>query len=154
MREVDTQIHDPERLDRDVLQAVAVNYPLNLMLCLIHVVLNVFVLFIFPLYLLPRPGAAVWAVIAVSCTSNGLFSVLHEAIHRSLAPVARLSGIGLSLNDLLGRLLGICFGSPFDFIASAHITHHRINRTPYEHVEVCDDSMTPAEGRSFLVGYY
>jgi fatty acid desaturase len=148
------QIHHPERMDRDVLQAVAVNYPLNLIVCLIHVALNVFVLFIFPLYLLPRPGAAVWAVIAVSCSSNGLFSVLHEAIHRSLAPVARLPGIGLSLNDLLGRLVGICFGSPFDFVASAHMTHHRINRTPYEHVEVYDDAMTSAEGRSFVAGYY
>jgi fatty acid desaturase len=154
MMEVDVEVDHRERMDRDVLQAVSVNYPLNLIVCLIHVALNVFVLFVFPLYLLPQPGAAVWAVIAVSCSSNGLFSVLHEAIHRSLAPVARLPGIGLSLNDLLGRLVGICFGSPFEFVASAHLTHHSINRTPSEHVEVYDDSMTPAARRSFLAGYY
>jgi fatty acid desaturase len=154
MTQVDVQIQQPESIDRDVLAAVAVNYPLNLILCLIHVASNVFVLFVFPLYLLPRPGAAVWAVVAVSCSSNGLFSVLHEAIHRSLAPVARLPGIGLSLNDLLGRLVGICFGSPFDFVACAHLTHHQVNRTRYEHVEVYDDSLTASERRSFMVGYY
>jgi fatty acid desaturase len=154
MSDVQMQMHHPGRIDRDVAGAVAVNYPLNLTVCLIHVASNVFVLFIFPLYLLPRPGWAVWAVIAVSCSSNGLFSVLHEAIHHSLAPVARLPGIGLSLNDLLGRLVGICFGSPFDFVASAHLTHHRVNRTRYEHVEVHDDSMTPAEVRAFMAGYY
>lgn len=142
------------RADRDVLRAVAPNYPLNLLVCLAHVAANVFVLFVFPLYLLPRPGLAVLAVIAVSCLSNGLFSVLHEAIHRSLAPAGRLPGIRRSPNDLLGRLIGICFGSPFDFVASAHITHHSVNRTPSEHLEVYDGTLTSRQRRSFLLGYY
>ena len=137
-----------------VVRAVAVNYPLNYALCVVHLALNVFVLFLFPLLLLPNPGAAVWIVVVISCTSNGLFSVLHEAIHRSLAPTARLSLIGISLNDLLGRVVGICFGSPFDFIATAHVTHHSVNRTQDEHIEVYGDSMTAAQRRSFVKGYY
>jgi fatty acid desaturase len=137
-----------------VVRAVAVNYPLNYGLCLVHLALNVFVLFVFPLVLLPAPGAATWMVVAISCTSNGLFSLLHEAIHRSLAPTTRLPLIGLSMNDLLGRVVGIAFGSPFDFVATAHVTHHSVNRTQDEHLEVYDDSTTAAERRSFVIGYY
>jgi fatty acid desaturase len=145
---------DREQTTDTVVRAVAVNYPLNYALVAGHLALNVFVLFVFPILLLPRPGAAVWLVVAISCTSNGLFSLLHEAIHRSLAPTARLPLIGISMNDLLGRSVGICFGSPFDFVATAHVTHHSVNRTRDEHIEVYDESMTPARRRSFVIGYY
>ena len=145
---------DREPTADQVIRAVAVNYPLNYGLCIVHVALNVFVLFVFPLLLLPNPGAAVWVVVAISCTSNGLFSVLHEAVHRSLAPTTRLPLIGISMNDLLGRLVGVCFGSPFDFIATAHVTHHSVNRTQDEHLEVYGDAMTAADRRSFAIGYY
>jgi fatty acid desaturase len=97
---------------------------------------------------------ALLIVVAISCTSNGLFSVLHEAIHRSLAPVARLPLIGLSMNDLLGRVVGILFGSPFDFVSTAHVTHHSVNRTRDEHLEVYDASLAGAERRTFVRGYY
>ena len=140
--------------DRDVIHAVSVHYTLNMAVWLAHVVANTFVLFIFPLYGLPHPGAAVFAVFAVSCLSNGLFSVLHEAIHRSLAPAAKLPLIGISANDVMGRIIGVCFGSPFDFIASAHLTHHSVNRTQYEHPDVYDEPMTASAQRSFLIGYY
>jgi fatty acid desaturase len=80
--------------------------------------------------------------------------VLHEAIHRSLAPVTRLPLIGLSMNDLLGRVVGIVFGSPFDFVSAGHVTHHSVNRTPDEHLDVYDASLPAAERRSFLKGYY
>jgi fatty acid desaturase len=83
-----------------------------------------------------------------------LFSVLHEAIHRSLAPVSRLPAIGLSMNDLLGRVVGIAFGSPFDFVATAHVTHHSVNRTDEEHVEIYDGSLPAAGRRAFVKGYY
>jgi fatty acid desaturase len=145
---------DHEPTDDRIVRAVAVNYPVNYALCVVHLALNVFVLFAFPLLLLPNPGAAVWMVVAIACTSNGLFSVLHEAIHRSLAPTTRLPGIGLSLNDLLGRVVGICFGSPFDFVGTAHVTHHSVNRTQDEHVEVYDESLPAAGQRSFAIGYY
>jgi fatty acid desaturase len=145
---------DREQIADRVVRAIAVNYPLNYGLCIGHLALNIFVLFVFPLFLLPTPGAAVWIVVAISCTSNGLFSVLHEAIHRSLAPTARLPLIGISMNDLLGRVVGICFGSPFDFISAAHVTHHNVNRTQDEHLEVYDGSMTTAGRRSFVIGYY
>lgn len=145
---------DQEQMADRVVRAVAVNYPVNYLLCLAHVALNVFVLFVFPLLLLPNPGAAVWVVVAISCTSNSLFSVFHEAIHRSLAPTTRLPLIGLSVNDLLGRVVGVCFGSPFDFVGTAHVTHHSVNRTPDEHVEVYDESMPTAKRRSFVIGYY
>jgi fatty acid desaturase len=137
-----------------VVRAVAVNYPLNYALWLVHLVLNTFVLFVFPLILLPNPGAAVWLVVAISCTSNGLFAILHEAIHRSLGPTTRIPWIGLSVNDLLGRVAGICFGSPFDFVATAHVTHHSVNRTADEHIEVYAGSLSAAERRSFVAGYY
>jgi fatty acid desaturase len=145
---------DREQIADQVVRAVTVSYPLNYGLCVGHLALNMFVLFVFPLLLLPNPGAAVWIVVAISCTSNGLFAVLHEAIHRSLAPTARLPWVGISMNDLLGRVVGICFGSPFDFVATAHVTHHSVNRTQDEHIEVYDDSGTAAGRRSFVIGYY
>ena len=99
--------NDRERVAARLVDAVAVAYPVNYALCALHLCLNIFVLFGVPLMLLPEPGVAILIVVAISCTSNGLFSVLHEAIHRSLAPVARLPLIGLSMNDLLGRIVGI-----------------------------------------------
>ena len=66
---------DREQAADPVVRAVAVNYPVNYGLCLVHLALNLFVLFVFPLVLLPNPGAAVWIVVAISCTSNSLFSV-------------------------------------------------------------------------------
>jgi fatty acid desaturase len=143
----------PQIADR-LVDAVAVNYPLNAALCGAHLFLNIFALFGFPLLFLPNPRAAILIVVAISCTSNCLFSVLHEAIHRSLAPVTRLPLLGLSLNDLLGRVVGIVFGSPFDFVSTAHVTHHSVNRTPDEHLEVYDRSLPTAERRSFVKGYY
>ena len=145
---------DQEPTVHSVVRAVAVNYPLNYALFAGHVALNVFVLFVFPLVLLPNPGAAVLLVVVISCTSNSLFSVFHEAIHRSLAPTSRVPLLGLSMNDLLGRVLGICFGSPFDFVGTAHVTHHSVNRTDDEHVEVYDASMPDDKRRSFAIGYY
>jgi fatty acid desaturase len=140
--------------DSRLADVAAVHYPLNYALCGVHLVLNVFVLFGFPLLLLPRPGAALLILFAISCTSNGLFSVFHEAIHRSLAPVARLPLIGLSMNDLLGRAVGIVFGSPFDFVGTAHVTHHSVNRTDDEHVEVYEASLPDAARRAIIKGYY
>lgn len=145
---------DTEQGADRVIRAVAVNYPLNYALSVVHLALNIFVLFVFPVVFLPDPGAAIWLVIAISCTSNGLFALFHEAIHRSLAPTARLPLIGISTNDLLGRAIGICFGSPFDFVGTAHVTHHSVNRTEDEHVEVYDASMSAAARRSFVIGYY
>jgi fatty acid desaturase len=143
-----------EQTAESVVRAVAVNYTLNYALFAGHLTLNVFVLFVFPLLLLPHPGAAVWIVVAIAVTSNSLFSVFHEAIHRSLAPTTRLPVIGLSMNDFLGRVLGICFGSPFDFVGTAHVTHHSVNRTDDEHVEVYDSAMPADRRRSFVIGYY
>jgi fatty acid desaturase len=137
-----------------LVDAVAVNYRLNYALCGAHLFLNVFALFGFPLLFLPNPGVAVLIVLAISCTSNSLFAVLHEAIHRSLGPVARLPGIGLSTNDLLGRAVGIAFGSPFDFISAAHVTHHSVNRTQVERLEVYEVSLPTGARRSFVNGYY
>jgi fatty acid desaturase len=140
----------PDRLA----DAVAINYPLNYALCGLHLILNSFVLFGFPLLFLPNPQGAVLIVLAISCTSNSLFAVFHEAIHRSLAPVTRIPVIGLSMNDLLGRLTGIAFGSPFDFVGTAHVTHHSVNRTHAEHVEIYDESLPHAARRSFAKAYY
>ena len=145
-------VHD-QAADR-VIRSVAVNYPLNYALCAAHLALNATALFVLPLLLLPEASRALWIVVAISCTSNGLFAVLHEAIHRSLAPTTRLPVIGISMNDLLGRIVGIAFGSPFDFVAIAHVTHHRVNRTPDEHVEVYDQALNVSGRRSLVFGYY
>src|SRR6185369_15304331 len=96
-----------------IIRSVAVNYPLNYALCAAHLALNATTLFVLPLLLLPEARRTLWIVVAISCTSNSLFAVLHEAIHRSLAPTTRLPVIGISSNDLLGRMVGIAFGSPF-----------------------------------------
>jgi fatty acid desaturase len=137
-----------------VVDDVAVHYPLNYAVSAAHLILNGFVLFGFPLLFLPDPGLATGIVVAISCTSNGLFAVLHEAIHRSLAPVSRLPLVGLSVNDLLGRAVGIVFGSPFDFVRAGHVTHHSVNRTADEHLDVYDASLPAARRRSLVKGYY
>ena len=142
------------RVDSSLVEAVAVDYPLNYAFCGVHLFLNSFLLFGFPLLLLPDPGAATLIVVAISCTSNSLFAVLHEAIHRSLAPVTRLPLLGLSMNELLGRVVGIVFGSPFDFLSAGHVTHHSVNRTADEHLEIYEGSLPTAERRSFVKGYY
>jgi len=82
---------------------------------------------LFQLFVLPRvliPISPWWALSLIACafltTTN--WSLIHEAIHRLLAPDRRL-------NDNCGRALAIFFGSPFELLRFPHLEHHRLNGT-------------------------
>jgi fatty acid desaturase len=97
----------------------------NLSLAGLHIFLNLFQLFILPLYLLPK--SLWWSVllIPIACLNNPLWALVHEAIHDSFNSSARI-------NLAFGRLLSICFGSPFHVLRLTHLSHHKFNRSPTE----------------------
>ena len=101
-------------------------------------------LFALPLVLRHDPRWS-WAAAALPATSLTLWSLLHEAIHRLLAPARRR-------NDLLGRALGVAFGAPFAALRAGHLLHHRYSRTARERTEVYDASRT--SWRRAAPGYY
>ncbi|HEY5047649.1 MAG TPA: fatty acid desaturase [Rhizomicrobium sp.] len=63
-----------------------------------------------------------WAFLLIPCalSTTTYWSLIHEAIHRLLAPNERL-------NDLCGRALAVIFGSPFELLRFPHLLHHHIN---------------------------
>ena len=86
---------------------------------------NLFQLFILPLCLLPR---SVWwglCIIPIALMNNPFWALIHEAIHELLSRNPRV-------NLIVGRALGICFGSPFHVLRLTHLSHHKFNRSPLE----------------------
>src|SRR5262245_22107891 len=98
---------------------------LNFSLAGLHISLNLFQLFILPLYLLPK--SLWWGVILIpiAFSNNPLWALLHEAIHDLFNSSGRI-------NLLVGRLLAIFFGSPFHVLRLTHLSHHKFNRSPTE----------------------
>lgn len=100
-------------------------YQINYSLTALHLCLNLFQLFILPLCLLPK---SVWwglCIIPIALMNNPLWALIHEAIHDLLSRNSRV-------NSMLGRVLGICFGSPFHVLRLTHLSHHKFNRSPLE----------------------
>ena len=108
---------------------------LNLVLVAVFVGLACAQLFVLPLWLLPTNR--LWAIVLfasmLSTTTN--WSLIHEAIHRLLAPVARA-------NDACGRVLAILFGSPLEMLRFAHLLHHQLNGTPADRPEYYETGAT------------
>lgn len=86
-----------------------------------HVGVNLFVLFVVPLFLLPLSRWWLLSVALIALTTNALWALLHEAIHSNFHPSP-------AVNRLAGRVLSIvCYGAPFRAVAMGHLAHHRLN---------------------------
>jgi fatty acid desaturase len=100
-------------------------HQINYSLAALHISLNLFQLFILPLFLLPRN---VWwgvCIIPIAALNNPFWALIHEAIHDLLSHNPRV-------NLALGRALSIVFGSPFHVLRLTHLSHHKFNRSPLE----------------------
>ncbi len=69
------------------------------------------------------PPAWAWTLLPLALTSNTLWSAIHEGIHGHIP-------------RWLSRTLACLFGSSFTFLSAAHLTHHQLNRTEAERLEV------------------
>jgi fatty acid desaturase len=118
---------------------------LNITLVGIFIAVAGFQLFMLPLWLLPLNS--LWSLVLVACvlstTTN--WSLIHEAIHRLLAP-------GRRANDACARLLTILFGAPFEILRFAHLLHHQLNGTPSDRPEYFDAAK--ASRAAVAVRYY
>lgn len=119
-------------LERESVQAVlgrssrsGIPSGVNLGLAGLHVFINVFQLFILPLYLLPRNMGWGFALVPIAALNNPFWALIHEAIHD-------LFNRSRSINSAGGRLLAIFFGSPFQVLRLTHLSHHKFNRSPLE----------------------
>lgn len=93
----------------------------NEFLVLLFVLLNLFQLFVLPLYLLPMSSLYALLLIPIGLFTNAYWAIIHEAIHGILHP-------NYKTNAQLGRLLCFVFGSPFRVVRYGHLQHHRFNR--------------------------
>jgi fatty acid desaturase len=128
---------------RDLSKAIPTG--LNLSLAVGYLLINLYLFFILPIWLLPRHSWWGLTLIAVAALNNPFWSLIHEAIHDLFHPVQRL-------NALFGRLLSILFGAPFRVLRLSHLLHHKLNRTPLEGTELYDPEKSSRLGAS--LGYY
>src|SRR3954470_15742115 len=98
---------------------------LNLSLTAMHVSINIFQLFVLPIFLLPQSMWWSAAIIPFAALNNPLWALIHEAIH----DLFDSSG---TVNSYVGRLLSIFFGAPFHVLRLTHVSHHKFNRSPLE----------------------
>ena len=121
---------------------------LNFSLAGLHISLNLFQLFILPLYLLPKSLCWSLVLIPISFSNNPLWALLHEAIHDLFNSSGRI-------NLVFGRLLGILFGSPFHVLRLTHLSHHKFNRSPTEKgTEIYDPGEVSKIKASFKYFFY
>jgi len=118
---------------------------INYTLAAAHVLLNLYQLFVLPLYLLPSSPWWALTLLPVAALSNSFWSLIHESIHDLFHPSTRV-------NVFFGRLLSVFFGSSFRVLRISHLMHHKLNRSPVEGTELYDPSKT-SRGRAAL-GYY
>lgn len=104
---------------------------LNFSLAAAHLLLNLYQLFLLPLYLFPVSGWWALTLLPVAALSNSFWSLIHEAIHDNFHPVSRI-------NMIAGRVLSVFFGSPFCVLRLSHLLHHKLNRSPVEGTELYD----------------
>ena len=97
----------------------------NLSLAGLFVLLQLLQFFILPVYLLPKESRWGYLLIPFAFTITPLWALLHEAIHGVFNSSSRL-------NRVCGRMLAICFGSPFNVLRLTHLSHHKFNRSATE----------------------
>lgn len=130
------------------------NYVVNHLIAGTHALLSLFVLCIFPIIFLPNLGYWFLTIFCISLLSYALFTITHEAMHGSLASKDCLPYTSISHNTLWGRVLGVCYGSPFDFMRTAHLIHHKVSRSSTEQLEIYDVSLNTKERIVFFIQYY
>jgi fatty acid desaturase len=121
---------------------------LNFTLAAIHVSVNIFQLFILPVYFLPR--SMWWSVlmIPIAALNNPIWALIHEAIHDLLHSSRRM-------NIAVGRLLSIFFGAPFHVLRLTHLSHHKFNRSPLEKgTEIYDPEKVSRVKAAFAYFFY
>lgn len=101
----------------------------NALLVTLHLGTAALLLFILPVFLLPSSQQWAWLAVALLPSANALFQLLHEGIHGHLAR-------DRNHNFWLGRVLTLLFGGSFTQLRTAHLLHHKYNRTQLERVEV------------------
>lgn len=117
----------------------------NGVLVLFYVGVNLFQFIILPVWLLPADPRWGWLLAPLALLTNPFWSLIHEAIHDLLHG-------NKAVNQFLGRLLAILFGSPFRILRLSHLLHHKLNRMPAEGTEYFDrDKGTKAAAAP---GYY
>ncbi len=127
---------------------LTISEALNFSLAGLHISLNLFQLFILPLYLLPK--SLWWSVvlIPIAFSNNPLWALLHEAIHDLFNSSGRI-------NLVVGRVLAIFFGSPFHVLRLTHLSHHKFNRSPTEKgTEIYDPKEVSKTKASFRYFFY
>jgi fatty acid desaturase len=111
--------------------AAAIPTTLNLSLAAAHLLVNLYQLFILPLFLLPASSWWLLTLVPLAALNNPFWSLIHEAIHDMFHPSRRVSRVA-------GRVLGVIFGAPFLVLRLSHLLHHKLNRTPVEATEPYD----------------
>jgi fatty acid desaturase len=100
---------------------------------------------VLPLWLLPADPAFGWLLVPMALVSTPFWSLIHEAIHGTLLR-ERI------WNDRFGRILAIGYGAPFVLLKSAHLLHHRYNRTRRDRTEIYDPATS--SWAATAPGYY
>lgn len=104
-------------------------FPINLMLLIFFLFLQILQLFLLPTLLLPQSPAWGYLLVIPVLLSNSWWAFIHEAIHGCMFAEKRI-------NRAAGRVNAILFGSPFDLLRWGHLLHHAYSRTERERSEV------------------
>ncbi len=81
------------------------------------------------------PSQWAWVLVLTTASTTTLWALMHEAIHNHLFPG--------KWNRVAGVTLATVFGSSFSFLQRGHLTHHSVNRTPVEQLEILRSKETP-----------
>jgi fatty acid desaturase len=115
--------------------------------------LNVYQFFILPLVLLPVSPWWLLTLVPIALTNNTLWFLTHEAFHNGLHP-------NKQANDLMGRVLTVFFGAPYEVVRLGHLMHHRFNGALFDRPDLYDPDKvsTPRAWASYffniLGGFY
>ena len=94
---------------------------INFVLITFLIIVQLFQLFLLPVYFLPESELWGISLLLLLPLSNTLWALIHEAMHRLLLPASKI-------NDYIGRLLSVGFGVSFEVVKFCHLMHHRYNR--------------------------
>jgi fatty acid desaturase len=128
--------------------ALQIPWIANFVLAGVHIFVNVFQLFVLPLYFLPKSMRWSLILVSIAALNNPFWALIHEAIHDLFSASSRT-------NVAAGRLLSVFFGSPFHVLRLTHLSHHKFNRSPLEKgTEIYDPTRVSKLRASFQYFFY
>jgi hypothetical protein len=128
--------------------ALFVPWITNFILAGIQVSVNVFQLFVLPLYFLPKGMRWSLVLIPIAALNNPFWALIHGAVHDLFSSSSR-TNLGA------GRLLSVFFGSPFHVLRLTHLSHHKFDRSPLEKgTEVYDPTRVSNLRANFKYFFY